>query len=99
MTMPAVLRNQKLIGACPLPQISLAFEETKRLTHSPGSTMGSRKDLEDATAFMAKHKIVPIVSNVLDGLDAVEQGFDLIKRGGQFGKIVIDLQRGSKAKL
>ncbi|KAL1707146.1 hypothetical protein EV121DRAFT_278204 [Schizophyllum commune] len=77
MTMPAVLRNQKLIG----------------------STMGSRKDLEDATAFMAKHKIVPIVSDVLDGLDAVEQGFDLIKRGGQFGKIVIDLQSGSKAKL
>ncbi|KAI5900674.1 NAD(P)-binding protein [Schizophyllum commune H4-8] len=77
MTMPAVLRNQKLIG----------------------STMGSRKDLEDATAFMAKHKIVPVVSDVLDGLDAVEQGFDLIKRGGQFGKIVIDLQRSSKAKL
>ncbi|KAI4522123.1 NAD(P)-binding protein [Schizophyllum commune Loenen D] len=77
MTMPAVLRNQKLIG----------------------STMGSRKDLEDATTFMAKHKIVPVVSDVLDGLDAVEQGFDLIKRGGQFGKIVIDLQMGSKAKL
>ncbi|KAL1731237.1 hypothetical protein EV714DRAFT_209202 [Schizophyllum commune] len=77
MTMPAVLRNQKLIG----------------------STMGSRKDLEDATAFMAKHKIVPTVSDVLDGLNAVEQGFDLIKRGGQFGKIVIDLQRGREAKL
>ena len=61
--------------------------------------MGSRKDLEDATAFLAEHKIVPVVSDVLDGLDAVEQGFDLIKRGGQFGKIVIDLQRGSKAKL
>ncbi|KAL1741651.1 hypothetical protein HDZ31DRAFT_44953 [Schizophyllum fasciatum] len=70
MTMPAVLRNQKLIG----------------------STMGSRIDLEDATAFMEKHKIVPIVSDILKGLDAVEEGFELIKHGGQFGKIVIDLQ-------
>lgn len=77
MTMPVVLRNQKLMG----------------------STMGSLKDMKDATAFMEEHKVVPIVSDVLKGLDAVEQGFELMKRGGQFGKIVIDMRGNKGAKL
>ncbi|TRM61209.1 hypothetical protein BD626DRAFT_549209 [Schizophyllum amplum] len=66
MTMPVVLRNQKLMG----------------------STMGSLKDMKDATAFMEEHKVVPIVSDVLKGLDA-----------RQFGKIVIDMRGNKGAKL
>jgi D-arabinose 1-dehydrogenase-like Zn-dependent alcohol dehydrogenase len=54
-----------------------------------GSTMGSTQDLLDATKFMTEHKLVPIVSDVLDGLEAADQGFDLMKSGDQFGKIVI----------
>ena len=33
--------------------------------------MGSRKDLVDATEFITEHRIVPIVSHVLDGLEKV----------------------------
>lgn len=51
--------------------------------------MGSRQDLIDATAFLAKHRIVPEVSHVLRGLDEAEEGFNLLKEGGQIGKIVI----------
>ena len=57
-----------------------------------GSTMGSHKDLIDATRFLAEHRIVPIVSHVLDGLQSAEQGFELMKRGEQFGKIVIKVE-------
>lgn len=70
-----------------------------------GSTMGSHQDLKDATAFIAQHRIVPIVSHVLDGLESAEQGFELIKRGEQFGKVVIRLRHADarantdKAKL
>uniref|UniRef100_A0A8H8CNM5 Uncharacterized protein n=1 Tax=Psilocybe cubensis TaxID=181762 RepID=A0A8H8CNM5_PSICU len=59
-----------------------------------GSTMGSHQDLLDATAFIAKHRIVPIVSHILDGLESAEEGFELIKRGDQFGKVVIKLRGG-----
>ena len=54
-----------------------------------GSTMGSHKDLIDATNFLAEHRIVPIVSHVLDGLEAADEGFKLLEKGDHFGKIVI----------
>lgn len=53
--------------------------------------MGSAKDLQDATHFLAENKITPIVSHILDGLQNAEQGFELMQRGGQFGKIVINM--------
>jgi len=66
--------------------------------------MGSHQDLKDATEFIAQHRIVPIVSHVVDGLESAEQGFELLKRGDQFGKVVIKLRdsrvtAGTQAKL
>jgi D-arabinose 1-dehydrogenase-like Zn-dependent alcohol dehydrogenase len=61
--------------------------------------MGSHQDLIDATDFLSKHKIVPVVSTVLDGLESAEQGFEEMNQGGQFGKIVIKLRQPAKAKL
>jgi NADPH:quinone reductase-like Zn-dependent oxidoreductase len=71
---------------------------------SLGSTMGSHQDLKDATDFIAHHRIVPIISRVVDGLESAEQGFELLKRGDQFGKVVIKLRdsgtaTGTQAKL
>lgn len=54
--------------------------------------MGSHQDLIDATKFLAQHKIVPVVSHVLDGLESSEEGFNLIQHGQQFGKVVIKLR-------
>lgn len=66
-----------------------------------GSTMGSHQDLIDATDFLSSHRIVPIVSHVLDGLEQAEEGFEILKRSDQFGKIVIRLRHedGVKSKL
>jgi len=62
--------------------------------------MGSHQDLKDATEFIAQHRIVPIVSHVVDGLESAKQGFELLKRGDQFGKVVIKLRDSSAtAKL
>lgn len=54
--------------------------------------MGSLQDLVNATEFLAQHRIVPYVSHVIDGLASAEDGFELMKRGDQFGKIVIKVQ-------
>jgi D-arabinose 1-dehydrogenase-like Zn-dependent alcohol dehydrogenase len=62
-----------------------------RTNETVGTTMGSRQDLVEATVFMAEHKITPLVDRVLEGLDASEEGFNLLKNGEQFGKIVIRL--------
>ena len=65
--------------------------------------MGSHQDLIDATDFLNKHWIVPIVSQVLDGLESAEQGFQILAKGDHFGKVVIrirhDDEQGVNSKL
>ena len=55
-----------------------------------GTTMGSPADWHAMTAFVALHRIVPVVSEVFP-LEHVGEAFDLMERGGQFGKIAITI--------
>ena len=65
-----------------------------------GSSMGSHQDLIDATDFLSQHRIVPVVSHILDGLEAADEGFNIIQSGDHFGKIVIRVRHESdQAKL
>ena len=52
--------------------------------------MGSHKDLIDATNFIAEHRIVPVVSHILDGLEEAEGGFRLIESGEHFGRWLLE---------
>ncbi|KAI0748427.1 NAD-P-binding protein [Daedaleopsis nitida] len=78
-----------VFGMHSAPKVSMTMRQVMQNQKLIGSTMGSHQDLVDATAFMAKHKIVPIVSCVLDGLESAEQGFQHLEKGDHFGKIVI----------
>lgn len=49
--------------------------------------MGSRAEFFEAVKFIEKHKIHPVVDTVLDTLEKAEDGYQLMKRGGQFGKV------------
>lgn len=73
-------------------QITFTMREVLKHHRLIGSTMGSRQDLIDATKFIAEHRIVPVVSHVLEGLASSEEGFELLKGGEQFGKIVIRME-------
>ncbi|KAL8287613.1 hypothetical protein RQP46_003471 [Phenoliferia psychrophenolica] len=64
-----------------------------------GSTMGSRAEFKKAVAFISEHKIRPVVHTVLPGLAKAEEGFEIMKQGGQFGKIVIAISTDDKRKL
>ena len=55
-----------------------------------GTTMGSPTDWQAMLGFVARHRIAPVVCNVFP-LEHVGEAFDLMERGGQFGKIVITL--------
>ncbi|KAI0636553.1 NAD-P-binding protein [Trametes polyzona] len=71
------------------PKVTMTMREVLKNQKLFGSTMGSKQDLLDATAFLAAHRIVPVVSDVLDGLESAERGFQILDRGAQFGKVVI----------
>ncbi|KAJ3558380.1 hypothetical protein NPX13_g9717 [Xylaria arbuscula] len=66
--------------------------------------MGSRKEFADMVAFVREHKIRPVVSRVVKGLDnmpEIEGLYEDIREGRQFGKLVIEIvsdEKGS-AKL
>lgn len=91
--------GQQLLGEC------LLMHDAEICIREPafaGSMMGSTQDLKDATDFLSEHRIVPVVSHVLDGLEAAEEGFELMERGDQFGKIVIQLSdqaQNARSKL
>jgi NADPH:quinone reductase-like Zn-dependent oxidoreductase len=67
--------------------------------------MGSKADLQAATDFITQHRITPVISRVLDGLQNAGEGFELLARGDHFGKIVMRVDsdpsrpEGRKAKL
>ncbi|KAJ7138197.1 NAD-P-binding protein [Mycena epipterygia] len=82
------------------PTISMTMREVMRNQQLLGTMMGSRADLLAATAFLTQHKIVPVVSVVLPGLEAAERGFEMMQTGTQFGKIVVKVGgEGLKANL
>ncbi|EER41767.1 oxidoreductase [Histoplasma capsulatum H143] len=59
-----------------------------------GTTMGSRKEFKDMINFVNEQKIKPIISRVVQGIDnvkAIDELFDDMKNGTQFGKLVIEL--------
>jgi NADPH:quinone reductase-like Zn-dependent oxidoreductase len=53
-----------------------------------GTTMGSPDDWEAMIAFIEEHRITPVVSDVFP-LERADEAFELMERGGQFGKIVV----------
>jgi NADPH:quinone reductase-like Zn-dependent oxidoreductase len=53
-----------------------------------GTTMGSPADWSAMTAFVARHALRPVVSDVFP-LERGAEAFDLMERGGQFGKVVV----------
>jgi D-arabinose 1-dehydrogenase-like Zn-dependent alcohol dehydrogenase len=81
-------------------QISMTMREVLKNQRLIGSTMGSHADLISATMFLAKHRIVPVVAQVIDGLENAEEGFEFMQRGDGFGKIVIKIgERRRKANI
>ncbi|KAI0050875.1 NAD-P-binding protein [Auriscalpium vulgare] len=87
-------------GMTVAPQVPFTMREVLKGHQLLGSTMGSHEDFVNAMNFISERRIVPVISHVLPGLEAAEQGFELLKAGEQLGKIVIKLDgRPTQAKL
>lgn len=68
-----------------------------------GSTMGSRKEFKDMVAFVREKSLKPVISRVSKGLDnlpGIDDLFEEMKGGRQFGKLVIEIAKDKEtAKL
>jgi len=70
-----------------LPELVLRKVFWKQLSIL-GTSMGSAADWRAMTAFVDRHALRPVVSGVFPFARAAE-AFELMERGGQFGKIVV----------
>lgn len=69
-----------------------------------GSTMGSRKEFKDMLDFITRERVKPVISRTVQGLDniqGIDSLFEDMKKGCQFGKLVIDMagENGNVSKL
>lgn len=62
--------------------------------------MGSRKEFKEMVSFVNKHGIKPVVSTTVNGLGRADEVFEIMKKGTQFGKLVVEVgDTGEAAKL
>lgn len=64
-----------------------------------GCTMGSLKEFKQMVQFVEEHKIQPVVHKTLYGFEQVEEGFQIMKAGQQFGKLVVLIDPDTQHKL
>jgi D-arabinose 1-dehydrogenase-like Zn-dependent alcohol dehydrogenase len=59
--------------------------------------MGSRKEFADMVEFIRKKNMKPVVSRSVNGLDieAIDGLFEDMKNSSQFGKLVVNIGKGS----
>lgn len=83
------------------PQISFLMGAVLKNIDFRGSTMGSRKEFKDMIDFVREKKLKPVVSRTVKGLDIaqIDTLFDDMKKGSQFGKLVVDLSGSTSSKL
>ncbi|KAI8635332.1 hypothetical protein F5Y19DRAFT_7728 [Xylariaceae sp. FL1651] len=87
-------------GMTVAPRMDWIMQAVMKNIELRGSTMGSRVEFRDMVAFVAKHKIRPVVSRVVKGLDnmaEIEELFEEIRDAKQFGKLVIEIAPEEKA--
>ncbi|KAF9940825.1 hypothetical protein BGZ67_006676 [Mortierella alpina] len=78
------------------PKVDYTMAAVLRNIEIRGSTMGSRLEFEQMLDYVSKHKLRPVVSQVWHGLESAEEAFEVMKKGSQFGKLVLSLKTASK---
>ncbi|KAL4887842.1 hypothetical protein BDV59DRAFT_206606 [Aspergillus ambiguus] len=85
------------------PKMPFLMQAVLKNIEVRGSTMGSRKEFTEMVEFIKANKIHPVVSRVLQtdlsdiaGLDDL---FQDMKEGKQFGKLVVEFGKSSGSKL
>ncbi|KLO94465.1 alcohol dehydrogenase [Fusarium fujikuroi] len=67
-----------------------------------GSTMGSRQEFREMVEFVRQHRIKPVVSRTvkgLDNLDAIDGLFQDVRDAKQFGKLVIEISSPGNGEM
>ena len=81
-------------GMTSLGQPAMPMQAVMKNIELRGSTMGSQKEFGEMVRFVDEKKIRPVVDRVVDdmsNLDAIDGLFEDLRRGTQFGKLVVEI--------
>ena len=81
------------------PKMDWLMQAVLKHVELRGCTMGSKAEFRAMVEFVRQHKIRPVVSRVVEGLDNIEgiDGlFEDMKAGRQFGKLVILIDKSAE---
>ncbi|TID26973.1 alcohol dehydrogenase [Venturia nashicola] len=80
------------------PQLPFLMGAVLKNIDIRGSTMGSRKEFSDMIEFVKTKQVKPVISRTVQGLDidSINGLFEDIKKGSQFGKLVVEVTGSSK---
>ena len=85
------------------PKMPFLMQAVLKNIEVRGSTMGSRKEFKDMVNFIKEKEAKPVISRTVHGienLEGINSLFDDMKRGSQFGKLVIEIAKeSSESKL
>ena len=76
------------------PKMPFLMQAVLKNIELKGSTMGSRKEFQEMIEFVRQKEIKPVISRTVQGLDnieAIDGLFEEMKKGNQFGKLVIEI--------
>ncbi|KAF2401942.1 NAD(P)-binding protein [Trichodelitschia bisporula] len=81
------------------PQIVYPMGTVLKNIDLKGSTMGSRKEFADMIKFVQEKQLRPVISRSVRGLDieAIDGLFEDMKKGTQFGKLVVEVSSDGQA--
>lgn len=82
------------------PKLDFTMQAVLKNVEVRGSTMGSRREFAEMVEFVEREKIRPVVSRVVKGLDnleGIEGLFEDMKKGRQFGKLVVLVDKSPEA--
>ena len=86
-------------GMTSLRQPSLPMQAVMKNIDLKGSTMGSRREFGEMVRFVSGRRIKPVVQRVVHGienLEDIEGLFEDLKKGTQFGKLVVKIDPDGK---
>ena len=83
------------------PKVDFLMSAVLKNIEVRGSTMGSRKEFADMVRFVKEKNLKPVVSRTVQGLDLgqIDTLFDDMKKGSQFGKLVVQIQSQPSSKI
>ncbi|KAK9247923.1 hypothetical protein V1506DRAFT_531050 [Lipomyces tetrasporus] len=81
------------------PKVDVGMAAVLKNIDFRGTTMGSKREFDEVLQLIAKTKLQPVVAQVINGLNNMEDAFRALMASERAGKIVVTINEESRANM